>query len=67
MHDGVEVGRDLAGLVAADALEVGADLVAELGLGPAGFLAELAEPLAEGHGRGTTWRGTTSRPASRMI
>ncbi len=36
LHDSVDVGGDALVLVAADALAVGADLVAELGLGPAG-------------------------------
>ena len=33
--EGVEAGGDFAGFVAADALAVGADLLAEVGLGPA--------------------------------
>lgn len=48
-HDGVQ-GRpgDLAGLVAADVLEVDADRVAELGLRPASFLVQLRDAVAEG-------------------
>src|SRR5215467_8238967 len=52
-RDGVERRRDFPSLVAADALGVSADLAAEFGLGTPGFLAELADAVAEGHERGS--------------
>lgn len=50
--EGVEAGGDLAGFVAADALAVGADEFAEVGLRPAGFGSEGSDAVAESHGVG---------------
>lgn len=45
----VDAGGDALVLVAADALTVGAEALAEFGLGPAVFFAELLDAFAEGH------------------
>lgn len=50
--EGVEAGGDFAGFVAADALAVGSDEFAEVGLGPVVFGSECFDAVAEGHGVG---------------
>lgn len=60
VDDGVGVGCDFSGFVAADLVGAGgADGLGEVVLGPGSFFAELFEAVAEGHGLslGVGWFG----------
>jgi len=53
-NDGVQAGGELAAFVAGDLPGVGVDLVGEVGLGPAGLGAQLAQAVGLERGAPTT-------------